>query len=133
MEPRTISHTKRSDFGHAVGAGLLRASKRSAMVLYIVLIGSVVSLSALGQANAASIHFDNQTRVFRIDAGDMSYVFGINEKKQMQALYWGKRLGAADTFAAPHSGHDLAGFDTSINVTQQEFTGWGEASMLSLI
>jgi alpha-galactosidase len=103
------------------------------MVLYIVLIGSVVSLSALGQANAASIHFDNQTRVFRIDAGDMSYVFGINEKKQMQALYWGKRLGAADTFAAPHSGHDLAGFDTSINVTQQEFTGWGEASMLSLI
>jgi alpha-galactosidase len=125
MEPGMISNTKRSDFGHAVGAGLLKASKRSAILLYIVLIGSVVSLSALGQANVASINFDNQTRVFRIDAADMSYVFGINEKKQMQTLYWGKRLSAADTFAAPHSGPDLAGFDTSINMTQQEFTGWG--------
>ncbi len=125
MEPRLISHTKRSDFGHAVGAGLLRASKRSAIVLYIVLIGSVASLSAWGQASVASIHFDNQTRVFRIDAADMSYVFGVNEKKQLQTMYWGKRLSAADTFATPHSEGDSSGIDTSINWTQQEFAGWG--------
>jgi alpha-galactosidase len=97
---------------------------RSAILLYIVLIGSVVSLSALGQANVPSIVFDNQTRVFRIDAADMSYVFGINEKKQVQTLYWGKRLSAADSFAAAQSGPDLPGFDKSINMTQQEFTGW---------
>jgi alpha-galactosidase len=119
------SSMKRNDLGHAVGAGLLRALKRSAVLLYIVLIGSVVPLSALGQANAAWINFDNRTQVFRIDAADMSYVFGINEKKQLQTLYWGKRLSAADTFAMPRSEGDRSGIDTSINWTQQEFAGWG--------
>ena len=114
-----------SDLGKAVGAGLLRTSKRLAILLYIVLIGSVTSLSALGQANLASIAFDKKTQVFRIDAADMSYVFGINEKKQVQTLYWGKRLSAADTFATPHSEGDGSGLDTSINWTQQEFVGWG--------
>jgi alpha-galactosidase len=113
------------DLGKAVGAGLLRTSKRSAILLYIVLIGSVASLHSLSQTKVASIVFDNQTRVFRIDAADMSYMLGINEKKQVQTLYWGKRLSAADTFATPHPTSDLAGFDTSINLTQQEFTGWG--------
>jgi alpha-galactosidase len=119
------SSMKRNDLGRAVGAGLLRTSKRLAILLYIALIGSVASPSALGQANVASIHFDNQTQVFRIDAADMSYVFGINEKKQLQTLYWGKRLSAADTFATPHSEGDGSGIDTSINWTQQEFAGWG--------
>src|SRR5277367_1408204 len=114
-----------SDLGKAVGAGLLRTSKRAAILLYTVLIGSVASLSAWGQANVASIVFDNRTQVFRIDAADMSYVFGVNEKKQLQTLYWGKRLSAADTFAAPHSGDDRSGLDTSISMTQQEYTGWG--------
>ena len=76
-----------SDLGKAVGAGLLRTSKRAAILLYTVLIGSVASLSAWGQANVASIVFDNRTQVFRIDAADMSYVLGVDEKKQMQALY----------------------------------------------
>ncbi len=114
-----------SDLGKAVGAGLLRTSRRAAILLYTALIGSVASLSAWGQANVASIVFDNRTQVFRIDAADMSYVLGVNEKKQVQTLYWGKRLSVADTFAAPHSESDLAGFDTSISMTQQEFTGWG--------
>jgi alpha-galactosidase len=115
----------RSDCGYSVGAGLLGTPKRLAILLYIVLIGSVASLSAMGQANGASIVFDKQTQVFRIGAADMSYVLGVNEKKQVQTLYWGKRLNAADTFAAPHSEGDLSGIDTSINWTQQEFAGWG--------
>jgi alpha-galactosidase len=119
------SNMWQSGLGHVIGYGPLGTSKRLAMLLYIALICSVASLSALGQANVASIAFNSQTRVFRIDAAEMSYVLGINEKKQVQTLYWGKRLSAADTFAAPHSDPDLAGFDTSINMTPQEFAGWG--------
>ena len=77
------------------------------------------------QSKSTSIRFDQQTQVFHIDAADMSYVLGINEKKQLQTLYWGKRLNPADSFASPHSARDLSGFDSSINTTQQEFTGWG--------
>jgi alpha-galactosidase len=72
-----------------------------------------------------SIHFDDQTRVFRIDAADMSYVLGTNENKQVQTLYWGKRLSAGDTFAAPHSDPGLSSFDSSINTTRLDFVAWG--------
>ena len=75
--------------------------------------------------NTASIHFDSQAQVFRIDAADMSYVLGINEKKQIQTLYWGKRLSAADTFAGPRSDPGVSAFDSSINTTQQEYVAWG--------
>jgi alpha-galactosidase len=92
------SNMWQSGLGHVIGYGPLGTSKHLAMLLYIALICSVASLSALGQANVASIAFNSQTRVFRIDAAEMSYVLGINEKKQVQTLYWGKRLSAADTF-----------------------------------
>jgi alpha-galactosidase len=121
----TNTNMRRCDLRQVTRAGLLETSKCLAILLYIVLIGSAAPVSAMGQANAASIVFDKQTQVFRIDAADMSYVLGINEKKQVQTLYWGKRLSAADTFAAPHSDPGLSAFDASINTTQQEFVGWG--------
>ncbi|WP_255462599.1 alpha-galactosidase [Granulicella sp. WH15] len=77
------------------------------------------------QKTNAPIRFDKQTQVFRIDAADVSYVFGINEKKQVQTLYWGKRLNDADPFPAPKSDPGLSGFDTSVNTTRQEFVAWG--------
>jgi alpha-galactosidase len=100
-------------------------SPRFAFLSLFVLIGLILPAPADAQANAASIHFDAQTRVFRIDAADMSYVLGINENKQVQSLYWGKRLGAGDTFAAPHSDPGVAAFDASINTTMQDFVAWG--------
>src|SRR5579862_5473701 len=84
--------------------------RRWLIFLRLILIGLILPAVAAGQPNGASIHFYDQTRVFRIDAADMSYVFGINEKKQMQTLYWGKRLSAADTFAVPHSDPGLSSF-----------------------
>ena len=77
------------------------------------------------QTETAFIRFDKQTQVFRIDGADVSYVFGINEKKAIQTLYWGKRLNAADTFAAPVYQPGIAAFDASNNTTRQEFVGWG--------
>src|SRR5271154_1692980 len=62
MRAAMKSSMKRNDLGSAVGAGLLRTSKRLAILLYIALIGSVASLSALGQANVASIVFDKGTQ-----------------------------------------------------------------------
>ena len=92
---------------------------------WVVLLGLILPALAGAQPNMASIHFDDQTRVFRIDAADMSYVLGINENKQVQTLYWGKRLSAGDTFAAPHSDPGLSSFDSSINTTRLDFVAWG--------
>ena len=92
---------------------------------WVVLLGLILPALAGAQPNMASIHFDDQTRVFRIDAADMSYVLGINENKQVQTLYWGKRLSAGDTFAAPHSDPGLSSFDSSMNTTRLDFVAWG--------
>ncbi len=98
---------------------------RSVFLSWVVLLGLILPALAGAQPNMASIHFDDQTRVFRIDAADMSYVLGINENKQVQTLYWGKRLSAGDTFAAPHSDPGLSSFDSSINTTRLDFVAWG--------
>ena len=130
MEPRMNAWTRTiagqlSGKGSFFKAAIPRPALWFSVLSSMVLVGSIFAPFAGGQSNTASIHFDSQAQVFRIDAADMSYVFGINEKKQLQALYWGKRLGIADAFAAPHSDPGVAAFDMSINTTQQEFAAWG--------
>jgi alpha-galactosidase len=76
------------------------------------------------QTQRTAIHYDDMTHVFRIDAADITYAFGVNEHKQLQAVYWGKRLDATDTFSQPKSVGG-SGFDLSTSTTPQEFVGWG--------
>src|SRR5271170_7969776 len=102
-----------------------KLSSSISVALWIAFIGLMIPAAINAQSKSTSIRFDEQTQVFHIDAADMSYVLGINEKKEIQTLYWGKRLNAADSFGVTHSASGLSGFDSSINTTQQEFTGWG--------
>ena len=44
--------------------------------------------------------------VFRLDGGNASYVFGVNERGELQTLYWGGRIGARDSVRAAHSNPD---------------------------
>jgi alpha-galactosidase len=96
-----------------------------AALLGIALLSLIAPRLVQAQSDKASIRFDQQTQVFRIDAADMSYVLGINEKKQVQTLYWGKRLSNADYFAAAHATPGSSSFDLPINTTGQEFVAWG--------
>ena len=107
------------------GAATHRFKLRCIILLCMVLVSAWLPLFGALQPNDASIHFDGQTRVFRIEAGDVSYVFGINEKKQVQGIYWGKRLSTSDTFAMALSDPSVSSFESSINTTPQEFVGWG--------
>jgi alpha-galactosidase len=86
--------------------------------------------SGFARPALASITYDGPTRVFRIDAAGVSYAFGINERGELQALYWGARLGASDPLSAAHSVRDWSGQDVSTNVTPQEFAGWGGGLVL---
>ena len=72
-----------------------------------------------------SIRFDEGSKVFRIDGGDVSYVFGINNRDELQSIYWGTRLSAADSFPEPQPKPEAAAFDLSTTTTPQEFAGWG--------
>ncbi len=89
------------------------------------LICSVFGLAAFAQSPQAAIQLDPTARVFRMDAAGTTYVLGINERDQIQSLYWGKRLSAQDRFPAAKSLPGYASFDLPVNTTPQDFVGWG--------
>jgi alpha-galactosidase len=76
-------------------------------------------------AQDATVHFDASTRVFRLDGGDASYVFGVNTRGELQQLYWGGRLGAKDSFPKAKPAREWASFDSPYTNTPQEYAGWG--------
>ena len=63
--------------------------------------------------------------VFRLDGGPSTYAFGVNERGELQTLYWGGRLGAHDTIPPAHSLPEWASFDSPATTTPQEYSGWG--------
>jgi alpha-galactosidase len=83
---------------------------------------TVFQLAVFAQSPAS---FDPATKVFRLDGGGASYVFGVNPRGELQQLYWGGRLGAADRFAEAAPMREWASFDSSYNNTPQEYAGWG--------
>jgi alpha-galactosidase len=64
-------------------------------------------------------------QVFRLDGGDSTYAFGVNEHSELQPLYWGGRLGAHDVVPPAHSLPEVASFDSPHTTTPQEYAGWG--------
>ena len=64
-------------------------------------------------------------QIFRLDGGNSTYAFGVNERGELQPLYWGGRLGMHDSIAPAHSFPEAASFDSPYTTTPQEFAGWG--------
>jgi len=76
-------------------------------------------------AQPSSVTFDQASKVFRLDGGQVSYAFGVNGRGELQQLYWGARLGATDRVPGAVPRQAWASFDSSYNNTPQEFAGWG--------
>ena len=84
----------------------------------------VLCLPALAPAQAM-VRFDPGSKVFRMDAGNATYAFGVNPRGELQQLYWGGRLGARDSFPQARPMPEWASFDSPYNNTPQEYAGWG--------
>ncbi len=95
-------------------------------VLWTAMIMGPVMYSVTTKAQGASdIHFDPMTKVFRIDAGGMTYAFGINNGDELQPVFWGARIGAGDKLPAAVKMPEAASFDSSYTTTPNEYAGWG--------
>ncbi len=64
-------------------------------------------------------------RVFRLDGGETTYAFGVNERGELQSIYWGSRLDPRDRLPAPVAAREVASFDNAVNTTPEEYLGWG--------
>lgn len=104
---------------------LMKSTSRATVFLYLLWTALSLMAQRTGAVQPAQIRYDTIAHTFRIDAADVTYVFGINEKGELQAIYWGHRLQAEDPFSTPHSVQGNSGFDLSINATPQEYVGWG--------
>jgi alpha-galactosidase len=74
---------------------------------------------------AARSAWAQTAQVFRLDGGNSTYAFGVNERGELQTLYWGGRLGPNDKIPPAHSYMEWASFDSSYTTTPQEYAGWG--------
>jgi alpha-galactosidase len=71
------------------------------------------------------IRYVSAAKVWHVQAGPVSYVFGVNESNELQHVYWGKRLLRDDDLKAVRTEADWASFDIPANTTPQEYPGWG--------
>jgi alpha-galactosidase len=90
-----------------------------------------VCLASIPAAQAepadAPIRYDESTRVFELSAEQVTYAFGINERGELQSLYWGGRLAADDVLPAAKSDAASSSFDPPTGATPQEYPAWGSA------
>src|SRR5258707_3619295 len=80
----------------------------------------LVVLSCLTPAVAQSpIRFVKASKIFILDAGKVTYVFGINEQGMLQHIYWCGHSGREENFAIPRI-TDWSGFDLGATTTPPE-------------
>ncbi|HWA94629.1 MAG TPA: alpha-galactosidase [Terracidiphilus sp.] len=92
---------------------------------FSILVMVLSFLLPTGAQTPSICHYDAKTKVFRLDGGNTSYVFGVNSRGELQQLYWGGRLGATDNFPEATPMSEWASFDSSYTTTPQEYAGWG--------
>jgi alpha-galactosidase len=94
----------------------------SAMML--VACGAMVDARAAASDSAA--HIDVSGHVFRLDAAKVTYALGVNEKGQLQSIYWGPRLAPGDPLPAPVAPPGGDSINGAVDAVPQEYSGWGE-------
>ena len=89
-------------------------------------IAALIPAALLVSAPLGSSQTETAARpVFRLDGGNSTYAFGVNERGELQQLYWGGRIAASDSIPPAHSDREWASFDSSHNNTPEEYAGWG--------
>src|SRR5512141_2948955 len=88
-------------------------------------IALLLSCTALAAAQTTAAHFDSVTKVFRLDAANVSYAFGVNARGALQQIYWGGRIAASEAIPTPEPMREWASFDSTYTNPPQEYAGWG--------
>ncbi len=90
---------------------------------YLILLWPVLLVAQ--SAWSQSIRFLEDKKLFVLEAGPASYVFGINERSELQHVYWGGRITRDADFSVAKVAGEWASFDLSTTTTPQEYAGWG--------
>jgi alpha-galactosidase len=75
--------------------------------------------------NASPVRYLANLRVWVLATRHTSYVMGLNEQNELQALYWGGKLGSDSDLYPAHLRPEHASFDSPETMTNLEYPGWG--------
>jgi alpha-galactosidase len=73
----------------------------------------------------AAVQYYPEKKVWVLQAGEATYAMGVNERGELQSIYWGPRVMRDADFLSVHSLLNVAAFDLSTNNTPQEYPGQG--------
>ncbi len=73
----------------------------------------------------AAVQYYPERKVWVLQAGEATYAMGVNERGELQSIYWGPRVMRDADFSPAHSREEIASFDLSNTTTPQEYPGWG--------
>lgn len=101
---------------------------RTITVMLLVLAaagGPLKTLRAAPAVDGAPIRFLPGLKVWVLNTARTSYEMGVNERGELQSIYWGEKLSSDDDLAAAHSRPEHASFDSPETMTNIEYPGWG--------
>jgi alpha-galactosidase len=90
-----------------------------------VLVAASIGAAPVASPKDAVPRYDAAHRVFRLDAGDVTYAMGVNADGALQTLYWGARLSQDDPLGPAAPAPERSSFDPAGSLTPQEYSGWG--------
>jgi len=93
--------------------------------LIIAMISAPVRAHGEGAMNSAPVRYVPDLRVWVLSTGRTTYVMGLNEREELQTLYWGGKLASDHDLSAARSRAEHASFDSSETMTNLEYPGWG--------
>ena len=61
----------------------------------------------------ADVQYFPERKVWVLQAGETTYAFGVNQRGELQSIYWGQRVARGADFGSPQLGEEVASFDIS--------------------
>jgi alpha-galactosidase len=86
---------------------------------------SLLAMFSLAAPAQVSLRFLEDRKIFVLDAGDVTYACGVNQRNELQHLYWGRRLWRDADLAPARVQPGWASFDLSPTTTPDEYPAWG--------
>ena len=99
-------------------------SRRRTIAAGLLLIGPAAFPGMIAQT-VQTVSYEPAAHIFRLDGGNVTYVFGINENGELQSVYWGKSLSDVERFSPVKASPAAASFDLPVTTTPHEYVGWG--------
>ncbi len=76
-------------------------------------------------AFAQNIRYDEAGKLFVLQSGPVTYAMGVNQRGELQHIYWGGAVTRIEDFQPAKIVPEWASLDLSNTTTPQEYAGWG--------